>query len=125
MLELAGMWPTLLESSMSPRGVLMLWLTPTTMVATAMAWAMAMAMVSMVATTGASMARGVLMLGRPLLLWWLWLWWLWLWPWSLWWLLQGLHGKRSADAEADPYYGYGGYGGYRGYYGGYGGYHWG
>merc|ERR1711890_71066 len=35
-----------------------------TMVATAMAWAMAMAMVSMVATTGASMARGVLML-RP------------------------------------------------------------
>merc|ERR1711890_151785 len=39
-------------------------LTPTTMVATAMAWAMAMAMVSMVATTGASMARGVLML-RP------------------------------------------------------------
>merc|ERR1711890_154061 len=44
--------------------VLMLRLTPTTMVATAMAWAMAMAMVSMVATTGASMARGVLML-RP------------------------------------------------------------
>merc|ERR1712080_799204 len=35
-----------------------------TMVATAMAWAMAMAMVSMVATTGASMVRGVLML-RP------------------------------------------------------------
>merc|ERR1711890_189391 len=64
MLELAGMWPTRLESSMSPRGVLMLRLTPTTMVATAMAWAMAMAMVSMVATTGASMARGVLML-RP------------------------------------------------------------
>ena len=32
----------------------------------------------------------------------------------------GYRGKRSADAEADPWYGYGGYGGYVGY--GYGGY---
>merc|ERR1712126_418925 len=34
-----------------------------------------------------------------------------------------LYGKRSAEAEAKPYYGYGGLGGYGGYgYGGYGAY---
>merc|ERR1712226_863165 len=34
--------------------------------------------------------------------------------------MDGGYGKRSADSEADAYYGYGGYGGYGLGYGGYG-----
>merc|ERR1712226_769811 len=95
--------------AVTARGLLTLRLMPT------------MAMEAMVDTVSAT-ARGLLT-PRRCLLWLRRLWWIW--SWLHHWLRLG-YGKRSADSEADAYYGYGGYGlGYTTGYGlgyGYGGY---
>merc|ERR1712076_275240 len=85
------------------------------------------------AVLATAMARGLLT-PRLILLWLRRLWWIWSWlhHWLRSWLRLWGYGKRSADSEADAYYGYGFYCGYglgytTGYglghgYGGYGGY---